>query len=108
MGLGLMAALPCMLLPPLLQPAAEREKPLVQRYWFKANAWIAMFSFIGNYFWTHYFYHLLGASYTFPAHQLNQASTVDGLGGSEGPLAAAGLGGQAVMQQHCSAVLLSP
>ena len=27
----------------------------------------------GNYFWTHYFYRLLGAAYTFPAHQLNQA-----------------------------------
>ena len=73
MSLGLIAALPCVLLPPLLQPAAERDKPLAQRYWVKANVWIAVFSFIGNYFWTHYFYRLLGASYTFPAHQLNQA-----------------------------------
>eukprot|EP00803_Ostreobium_quekettii_P001838 evm.model.scf_2928.1 EVM.evm.TU.scf_2928.1 scf_2928:3937-5187(+) len=50
---------------------ADREKPLQDRYWVKANVWIAVFSFIGNYFWTHYFYKLLGASYTFPAHRLN-------------------------------------
>ncbi|PRW32580.1 Cycloeucalenol cycloisomerase isoform B [Chlorella sorokiniana] len=72
LSLGLMAAPPCFILPFFLQPKAEAEKPLTQRYWVKANAWIAVFTFIGNYFWTHYFYRLLGASYTFPAHNLNQ------------------------------------
>lgn len=72
LSLGLAAALPCMLLPLWLQPRSEREKPLSQRYWVKANLWIAIFSFIGNYVWTHYFYTVLGASYTFPAHRLNQ------------------------------------
>ncbi|PSC68708.1 Cycloeucalenol cycloisomerase [Micractinium conductrix] len=72
LSLGLVAAVPCVLLPPLLQPASERAKPWHQRYWVRANLWIAIFSFIGNYFWTHYFYRLLGASYTFPAHNLNQ------------------------------------
>ena len=51
---------------------ASSALPL-QRYWVKANLWIAIFSFIGNYFWTHYFSRLLGAAYTFPAHQLNEA-----------------------------------
>eukprot|EP00887_Chlorella_sp_A99_P005552 scaffold1.g5552.t1 len=73
MSLGVAAATPCVVLPPLLAPRAERGKPWAQRYWVKANLWIAIFSFIGNYFWTHYFYRLLGASYTFPAHNLNQA-----------------------------------
>lgn len=73
-----------MLLPLALQPPAERGKPLAQRYWVKANLWIATFSFIGNYFWTHYFYRLLGASYTFPAHRLNQAWP--GFGGGGGCL----------------------
>ncbi len=72
-SLGPIAALPCVLLPPLLQPASERGKPLSQRFWVKANLWIAIYSFIGNYVWTHYFYRLLGAAYTFPAHRLNQA-----------------------------------
>ncbi|KDD75955.1 hypothetical protein H632_c419p1 [Helicosporidium sp. ATCC 50920] len=60
-----------MFMPLLLQTPAEATKPLTQRYWFKANVWIAIYSFIGNYFWTHYFYTLLGASYTFTAHRLN-------------------------------------
>jgi cycloeucalenol cycloisomerase len=72
MAIGVSAALPCVILPYLLNPKAEGEKPFLQRYWVKANIWIAIFSFIGNYFWTHYFYQLLGASYTFPAHQLNK------------------------------------
>jgi len=61
------------------------------RYIVKANAWIAIFSFIGNYWcatqlcalpsymltaastrrYTHYFYRVLKADYTFPAHRLN-------------------------------------
>jgi len=40
-------------------------------YIFKANLWIAVFSFIGNYWYTHYFYVVLQAKYTFEAHRLN-------------------------------------
>jgi len=68
---GLAAALPCVLLPLWLQPALEAKKPLLHRHWVKANIWIAVFSFIGNYFWTHYFYTLLGAQYTFRTWRLN-------------------------------------
>jgi cycloeucalenol cycloisomerase len=35
------------------------------------QVWIAIFSFVGNYFWTHYFFQLLGAAYTFPSWRLN-------------------------------------
>mmetsp|Transcript_36461 Transcript_36461/g.44123 ORF Transcript_36461/g.44123 Transcript_36461/m.44123 type:complete len:300 (-) Transcript_36461:94-993(-) len=45
--------------------------PLSERYITKANVWIAIFSFIGNYWYTHYFYHVLKADYSFPAHRLN-------------------------------------
>ena len=74
MAIGLATALPCILLPLLLQPGPDRRRPWHQRFWVKANLWIAIFSFIGNYFWTHYFYELLGASYTFPSWSLNNAS----------------------------------
>ena len=37
----------------------------------KANLWIAVFSFVGNYWYTHYFYGVLNARYTFDAHRLN-------------------------------------
>lgn len=75
LAVGLAAALPCILLPPLLDGGTEKGKPFTQRYWVKANVWIAIFSFIGNYFWTHYFYDLLGAEYTFPSWQLNKVCT---------------------------------
>lgn len=76
MSLGVLAAFPYVIIPlyfPNLIGGGDPDagKPLSQRYWVKANLWIAIFSFIGNYVWTHYFYKLLGASYTFPAHRLN-------------------------------------
>lgn len=72
MAIGLGASLPCVILPWLLEHKADRSKPWFQKYWVKANVWIAIFSFIGNYFWTHYFYTVLGAEYTFPSWTLNE------------------------------------
>ena len=72
MAVGLAAALPCAVLPALLHGSNEKGKSWDQQYWVKANVWIAIFSFIGNYFWTHYFYELLGAQYTFPSWHLNK------------------------------------
>ncbi|XP_031258667.1 cycloeucalenol cycloisomerase-like [Pistacia vera] len=37
----------------------------------QANLWIILFSYVGNYFWTHYFFTVLGASYTFPSWKMN-------------------------------------
>ncbi|KAJ1423738.1 hypothetical protein B484DRAFT_103271 [Ochromonadaceae sp. CCMP2298] len=64
-------ALPFLLQPLLYPLPAERCLPLFLRYSFKANVWLAIFSFVGNYWYTHYFYSVLKASYTFPAHRLN-------------------------------------
>ncbi|KAK9820532.1 hypothetical protein WJX72_011370 [[Myrmecia] bisecta] len=71
MIIGLGCFLPCVLLPLLIPGKADQDKPYAQRYWVKATVWIAIYSFIGNYFWTHYFYQLLGAAYTFPSWRLN-------------------------------------
>jgi cycloeucalenol cycloisomerase len=61
-----------LLLQPFLYPMdAEKTIPLCNRYSFKATVWIAIFSFIGNYWYTHYFYSVLKAEYLFPAHRLN-------------------------------------
>lgn len=71
MKLCVALALPFLLQPFLFPMPAEGNFPIWQRYSFKANLWIAIFSFIGNYWYTHYFYSVLKASYTFPAHRLN-------------------------------------
>jgi cycloeucalenol cycloisomerase len=64
-------ALPFLLQPILFPTKAEKTLPLPLRYSFKANVWLAIFSFVGNYWYTHYFYSVLQARYTFPAHRLN-------------------------------------
>lgn len=64
-------ALPFLLQPFLWPSAAEKNLPIFLRYSFKANLWIAVFSFIGNYWYTHYFYSVLEAKYTFRAHRIN-------------------------------------
>lgn len=64
-------AAPFLLQPFLFPMPAERNLPLHLRYSFKANVWIAIFSFIGNYWYTHYFYTVLQARYTFPSHRIN-------------------------------------
>ena len=63
-------------LPFLLQPifwpsTVDSKRLLLERYAFKANVWLAVYSFIGNYWYTHYFYSVLKAKYTMPAHRLN-------------------------------------
>lgn len=42
-------------------------RPLAQRYAVKATAWLAIYSHIGNYWYTHYFYDVLKASYSMPS-----------------------------------------
>lgn len=53
----------------------EKDLPLLERHCTKANVWIAIYSFLGNYWGTHYFYCVLKAKYTLPFlpdHQLNK------------------------------------
>lgn len=69
--LGLVSAVPSFLIPMLLVGKADRGVPWKDRYWVKANLWIIIFSYVGNYFWTHYFFTVLGASYTFPSWKMN-------------------------------------
>jgi cycloeucalenol cycloisomerase len=42
-------ALPLLVLPLALPSAADRKLPWHERYIIKANLWVAIFSFIGNY-----------------------------------------------------------
>ncbi|KAL2540898.1 Cycloeucalenol cycloisomerase [Abeliophyllum distichum] len=69
--LGLFSALPTFIIPMLLVGKADSSICWKDRYWVKANIWIIVFSYVGNYFWTHYFFTVLGASYTFPSWKMN-------------------------------------
>lgn len=59
-------SLPCLFLPLLLADKRERVLPLHCRYSVKANLYVAILTYIGNHFFTHYFYRNLGVSYTGP------------------------------------------
>jgi len=59
-------ALPFLLQPLVFPSGPDAHRPLTQRYAFKANLWLAVYSFIGNYWYTHYFYSVLEAAYTMP------------------------------------------
>lgn len=65
-GLALPFLLQPVLLPGALQQSPDANRRLTQRYAFKANVWLAVYSFIGNYWYTHYFYSVLSAAYTMP------------------------------------------
>ena len=73
MIVGVIIAGPPIVLP-LLFPGSDASIPWSQRYTTKANVWIFILSWMANYFWTHYFYQVLGTSYTFPAWRLNDVS----------------------------------
>ena len=47
------------------------DRPWYQRYSTKATLYLLTYSFIGNYWYTHYFYSVLKAKYTMPSHRLN-------------------------------------
>ena len=68
--LGLMSPL---ILQPVVFPSltCDQGRRLTERYSFKANLWIFIFGFVGNYWYTHYFYSVLKASYTFKSWDLN-------------------------------------
>lgn len=72
MKVGLIVGIPPMILP-LLFPAlsGEQHLPWHKRYTTKLNLYNWIVAYVGNYWWTHYFYHVLGTSYTLPAHCLN-------------------------------------
>ncbi|WOL12778.1 cycloeucalenol cycloisomerase-like [Canna indica] len=68
---GLVSVVPALLMPLLFVGKADSSRCWRDRYWVKANLWIIIFSYVGNYFLTHYFFTVLGASYTFPSWKMN-------------------------------------
>lgn len=61
-----LVALPLILLPALLHPRYSPATPWHQSYWLKANLYILLFGFFGNYFGSEYFFDVLGMVYNLP------------------------------------------
>lgn len=69
-------------LPNILVPALFCPSPLVwyDTYWFKFLVWIWIFSFVASYFFTEYFFDVLGMIYKFPHLSWNFDSVLVGSG----------------------------
>lgn len=96
--------LPLLFLPALGAPASS-ERPLAERYFVKANLWIAIFGFIGNYFLSEYFFDVLGMIYDFPLHLTLDAALV-GTGKQRVPIAMYLLTQPFFMTYHVSATVV--
>lgn len=65
LAVGLVIAVPCVLLPIAFPPAGEAHLPLTQRYTFKNNVWVAIVTFSALWIWQIYFYKVLCTRYSF-------------------------------------------
>ena len=55
----------------LLITNPDINRPFHERYATKVTIYLLTYSFIGNYWYTHYFYSVLKAQYTMPSYRLN-------------------------------------
>ncbi len=63
---SLFVAGPFVVVPFLIYKEAKAGKPWYKTYWFKANLYIAIFSLLGNYYGSEYFFDVLGMVYNYP------------------------------------------
>lgn len=63
---GFIVATPFFLVPFILRRNANPDRPWYDSYWFKANVYMALFGFFGNYFGSEYFFDVLGMVYNMP------------------------------------------
>ena len=82
---GFATALPVLIIP-LLIAQRYTDKPWHQSYWFKANLYLFIFGFFGNYFGSEYFFDVLGMVYTYPNITTNLDSALLGSGEQVVPL----------------------
>lgn len=78
---NLVLLLPLYIIPFLIRDESQLGRKWYQSYWFKANCWIFVFVFAATYFFTEYFFDVLGMIYFFP--QVNWYFDANLLGSGE-------------------------
>jgi len=83
---ALIAAAPLVIVPALIRDERALGRRWYETYWLKANVWIGVFAFVGNYFLSEYFFDVLGMVYRYPTIRLNLDSTLVGSGEQRVPI----------------------
>ncbi|HEY9036777.1 MAG TPA: hypothetical protein VIM96_08725 [Pseudomonadales bacterium] len=103
MAVGWGLFLPLLVMPALMSPEGG---PWHQTYWFKANLYMAVFSFFGSYFGSEYFFDMLGMVYDYPMININLDSALVGSGEQRVPLLMYPLAHVYFITYHTTAVLV--
>lgn len=82
---GLIVCLPIFLVPMFIA-RKYTDKVWYDSYWFKANLYLFVFGFFGNYFGSEYFFDVLGMVYNYPNATTNLDSALVGRGEQKVPL----------------------
>lgn len=82
---GVATGTPAFVIPMLLAPRYT-DRPWYDSYWFKANLYLAVFGFFGNYFGSEYFFDMLGMIYRFPLVTTTLDSALVGSGAQTVPV----------------------
>ena len=64
----------------------SKHLPVYDTFWFKYLLWIFIYAFVATYFWTEYFFDVLGMKYEFPHLSWNFDSILVGSGKQRVPL----------------------
>jgi cycloeucalenol cycloisomerase len=65
-GQNILMLAPLYIIPFLIRDETSLGRKWHQTYWFKFNLWIYIFAFVATYFFTEYFFDVLGMVYYFP------------------------------------------
>lgn len=105
-AIGLVVAVPLFAMPALIRSEANDGRPWYDTYWFKANLFIAIFNFAGNYFGSEYFFDVLGMVYDYPMIELNLDATLVGSGEQKVPVVMYLLTQAYWMTYHTTAIIV--
>lgn len=103
--LGSAIALPFLIVPALKSPENEKNS-WYGTYWFKANTYMFVFGFFGNYFGSEYFFDVLGMVYSYPGISWNMDAALLGSGTQVVPLLMYLLTHAYFMTYHSTAVVV--
>jgi cycloeucalenol cycloisomerase len=106
LAIGLAVAAPLVLAPALIRDERPIGRRWFQTYWFKANLYIAIFSFAANYFGSEYFFDVLGMVYDYPMIELSLDAALVGSGEQRVPIVMYLLTQAYFMTYHTTAVIV--